>query len=67
MLEAQAEEQQRLEAAAMAAAAQEAERQRLQRLSTRFALRLEGSVSIVKPPEVRDSHTVEENASSNRV
>lgn len=50
-LEARAEERRQREEAAAVAAAEEAERQRLQRLSRRFVLRLEGSVSVTKPPK----------------
>ncbi len=49
--EAQAERD--CQAAAAALAAKEAERCQLASLARRFALRLEGSVSIAKPPQVR--------------
>lgn len=51
--EAQAERDR--QAAAAALAAKEAERRQLASLARRFALRLEGSVSIAKPPQVRTS------------
>lgn len=50
-LAAKAEEERKQQEVAAAAAAEESERQRLRSLSQRFVLRLEGSISITRPPK----------------
>jgi hypothetical protein len=59
-LAAKAEEERKQQEVAAAAAAEESERQRLRSLSQRFVLRLEGSISITRPPKV--SFTAEKTA-----